>query len=266
MKDADSRTAPDRAEHGSGRTAPVLGDSAPASRLADGEGLLLLHGAGARSLVWQHQMLAFPRAEAPDLPGRAGRAPAGVGGYLEALRARLVPGPARVVGGHSLGGAIALAWALRYPEEVSALILVGTGARLRVTPAWLQGIGGGEVDTIEQFGAAWFGPQADQRLREKSLRLLRATPPDVLLADLAAADGFDVMGELASIAAPALVVCGADDRLTPPKYSRYLHEQIRGSALVIAEGAGHMVMLEQPEATNQAFRDFLRRLDTEAAP
>jgi pimeloyl-ACP methyl ester carboxylesterase len=238
----------------------------PASRLADGEGLLLLHGAGARGLVWQQQVLAFPRAQAPDLPGRAGRAPAGVDGYLEALRAGLTPGPARVVGGHSLGGAIAMAWAIRYPEEVRALILVGTGARLRVTPAWLEGIRSGNADIVGQFGAAWFGPQADQRLREKSLRLLRATPPDVLLADLAAADGFDVMGELARIAAPALVVCGADDRLTPPKYSRYLHEQIRGSHLVVVEGAGHMVMLEQPQATNQALRDFLVRLDVGVGP
>lgn len=235
-----------------------------ALRLADGEGLLLLHGAGARSLVWQQQVLAFPRAQAPDLPGRAGRAPAGVDGYLEALRANLAPGLARVVCGHSLGGAIALAWALRYPEEVRALILMATGARLRVTPAWLEGIRRGAIDAVEQFGAAWFGPQADPRLREKSLRLLGATPPDVLLADLAAADGFDVMGELARIAAPTLIVCGADDRLTPPKYSQYLHERIRGSALVIVEGAGHMVMLEQPEATNQALRDFLLRL--EAAP
>jgi pimeloyl-ACP methyl ester carboxylesterase len=63
---------------------------------------------------------------------------------------------------------------------------------------------------------------------------------------------------------PALVVCGADDRLTPPRYSRYLHEQIRGSRLVMVEGAGHMVMLEQPQATNQALRDFLLRLDVGA--
>ncbi|MDR7520486.1 MAG: alpha/beta hydrolase [Armatimonadota bacterium] len=235
--------------------------------LVDGQGLLFLHGAGGSRLVWQHQVLAFPRAQAADLPGRAGDPPEGVDGYLEALRASL--GVARhgrggVVAGHSLGGAMALRWALRYPEEVFALILVGTGARLRVTPALLEGIRNGRAEAVEAFGAMWFAPQAPARLEEKALALLRSVPLATLLADLEAADRFDVMEEVGRIRQPTLVLCGSDDRLTPVRYSRYLHEQIPGSELVIVEGAGHIVMLEQPKATNAAIRTFLRRLDREA--
>lgn len=236
------------------------------SALTNGDGLLFLHGAGGRGLVWQHQALAFPRARTPDLPGRAGGAPSGVDGYLDAIRAaletdaRASAGP-RILAGHSLGSAIALRWALRYPGEVRGLLLIGAGARTRVNPAWLAGIERRDTSVIEEFGSWWFGPNAEARLREKSLALLRATPPDVLLADLRAADGFDVMADLSRIAAPTLVICGAEDRLTPVKFSRFLHEQIRNSELVIVADAGHMVMLEQPTVTNAAIARFLARLD-----
>jgi pimeloyl-ACP methyl ester carboxylesterase len=230
------------------------------SALVLGDGLLFLHGAGGRGLVWQHQMLAFPRSRAPDLPGRAGAPPEGVDGYLEAIRGALPPAR-RVVAGHSLGAAIALRWALVYPGEVSGLILIGAGARMRVNPAWLDGVARGEASAVEEFGSCWFGPDADARLREKSLALLRATPPAVLLADLRAADGFDAMAAVDRLELPTLILCGAADRLTPVKFSRYLHDHIRGSALEIVDGAGHMVMLEQPQATNTAIRAFLQRLN-----
>jgi pimeloyl-ACP methyl ester carboxylesterase len=244
------------------------------SALSHGEGLLFLHGAGGSRFVWQHQALAFPRARILDLPGRAGGAPSGVDGYLDAIRASLkldIRGPAapHVVAGHSLGSAIALQWALRYPDEVRGLILVGAGAKMRVNPAWLAGIAAGEREAIEEFGAWWFGPAAQPRLREKSLALLRATPPEVLLADLRAADAFDVMADLGRVAVPTLIICGADDRLTPVKFSRYLHEQIRDADLVVVDDAGHMVMLEQPGVVTAAIAQFLARLErtgTEGAP
>jgi pimeloyl-ACP methyl ester carboxylesterase len=50
---------------------------------------------------------------------------------------------------------------------------------------------------------------------------------------------------------------GKDDLLTPPTYSEYLHKEIKGSDLVIVEDAGHMVMIEQPDAVNHAIEDFV---------
>ncbi|MDR7455761.1 MAG: alpha/beta hydrolase [Armatimonadota bacterium] len=227
--------------------------------LADGEGLVFLHGAGGTPLVWQPQLLAFPRARAPELPGRAGGAPEGVDGYLDALRAALPPA-ARVVAGHSLGGAIALRWALRFPEEVRGLIVLGASGKMRVTPAWLDGIARGDPEAVEAFGACWFGPSADVRLREKSLALLRATPREVLLADLRAADAFDVREELGRVCAPALVIVGAADRLVPVERARALSDALPAAELVVIEGAGHMVMLERPRETTAAIRVWLARL------
>ncbi|MDR7418152.1 MAG: alpha/beta hydrolase [Armatimonadota bacterium] len=224
------------------------------------DALLCIHGAGGRGLVWQHQALAFPRARTPDLAGRAGGAPDRVDVHVETLR-RAFPGGPWVLVGHSLGSAIALLWALEHPDDVRGLVLVGAGAKMRVNPVWLEGLARRDRAALEEFGAAWFGPTAGARLRDKSLALLRATPPDVLLADLHAADRFDVTDRLDRLAVPTLVLCGADDRLTPPKFSRYLHERIAGSVLEIVPDAGHMVMLEQPHTVNAAIRRFLRRLN-----
>ncbi len=240
------------------------------TRVASGEGLLFLHGAGGRGLVWQQQLLAFPRAAGPDLPGRAGSRPAGAGArwgvnrYLAAVRALVGPSPApRIVAGHSLGGAIALLWALAAPAEIRALILIGTGAGLRLPPELLEEIRRDVERGLAQLVAQWFAPQTDSRLKEKSLALLREMAPEVLLAELEAVGAFDVTADLNRLTLPALVLCGADDRITPVASSRDLHERIRGSDLVIVEGAGHMVMLEQPRATNTAIRAFLERLDAE---
>ncbi len=243
------------------------------SKASLGDGLLLLHGAGGRALAWQNQLLAFPRARAQDLPGRAGETPTSVEGFLGALRAACGAGAApqtaracgapapHILAGHSLGGAIALRWALSYPGEVRALVLMCTGARLRVAPQILEGIRAADPAAIEQFGAMWLGANPPPRLRKKSLALLHAAPPAVLAADLEAADGFDVMAELDRLRLPVLVICGAEDRLTPVKYGRYLHERIAGSELVVIERAGHMVMLEQPGEVNRAMRTFLEAED-----
>jgi pimeloyl-ACP methyl ester carboxylesterase len=57
---------------------------------------------------------------------------------------------------------------------------------------------------------------------------------------------------------PTLVLCGTDDSLTPQKYSLYLNKAVQGSELLLIEGAGHMVMMENPEAVGRAIREFIR--------
>ena len=62
------------------------------------------------------------------------------------------------------------------------------------------------------------------------------------------------------IALPTLILCSDADRMTPARFSQYLHEQIAGSQLVVVSGAGHMVMLEQPAAVAEAVAYFLTSL------
>ena len=81
--------------------------------------------------------------------------------------------------------------------------------------------------------------------------------PQTLYDDFAAGDALDIMDRAGQIPVPALVICGLEDRLTPPKYSSYLAENIIGAALRWIEGAGHMVMVEKPEHVAKAVQAAL---------
>jgi len=68
------------------------------------------------------------------------------------------------------------------------------------------------------------------------------------------------MDHLDRIRTPVLIISGADDQLTPPKYSDYLERNIAGSRLVRIADAGHLVPVEKPEAVNQALLSFMETL------
>lgn len=162
-----------------------------------------------------------------------------------------------VVAGHSMGGAIALEMALSRTGALAGLILVGTGARLRVLPSALEKMARGERD--ETLLEMAYAPGAPPELRQRGRVEFRSVPIQVLYRDYSACDRFDRMQEVASLRLPALIVVGAQDALTPTRYSQYLVDRLGGTLRVIP-GAGHMVMLEKPAEVNQAMGDFLKSL------
>lgn len=228
--------------------------------------VVLVHGAGGTALHWPPQVRRLPgyRVCAVDLPGH-GRSE-GIGEQSIAAYARrlIAWADAFALGkavwvGHSMGGAIVQHLALHYPDRVLALGLVGTGARLRVNPLILEGLAQEEgfpatVETIVKWS---FAPQTDERLRELAAQRMAETRPSVLHGDFLACDRFDVSDQVSTIACPTLVICGAEDKMTPPRYAEHLAQQIPQARLVIIPQAGHMVMLEQPEAVAQTLRSFL---------
>ncbi|HEY57099.1 MAG TPA: alpha/beta hydrolase [Anaerolineae bacterium] len=228
--------------------------------------VVLVHGAGGTALHWPPQVrrLLGYRVCAVDLPGH-GRSE-GVGEQSIAAYARRLIAWAdglalskAVWVGHSMGGAIVQHLALHYPDRVLALGLVGTGARLRVNPLILEGTAQAEAfrTTVETIVKWSFAPQTDARLRQLAAQRMAETRPSVLHGDFLACDRFDVREQVSAIACPTLVLCGAEDKMTPPRYAEYLAQQIPQSRLVVIPEAGHMVMLEQPEAVAQALRGFL---------
>ncbi|MBM3122848.1 MAG: alpha/beta hydrolase, partial [Chloroflexi bacterium] len=183
-------------------------------------------------------------------------------GYRQAIVEwmRALDLPPAVVVGHSMGGALALSLALDAPERTAGIVLVGSGARLRVHPLLLEAAasGGLPTETLATLVSWWYSPNAPPRLQELAMRVLAATNMAVLHADLSACDGFDVMQRLGTIERPALVVVGEDDGMTPVKYARFLSENLPGARLEIIPAAGHMVMLEQPAAVERVLSDWLR--------
>lgn len=231
--------------------------------------VVLIHGAGGTALHWPPKIRRLPgyRVYAVDLPGHGrseGVGEQSISGYAERLvRWADEVGLARAVWvGHSMGGAIAQQLALSHPDRVVALGLVGTGARLRVHPLILEGTAKEATfpSTVETIVAWSFAPQTDQGLKTLAARRMAETRPAVLYGDFLACDRFDIRDQLSAITCPTLVICGAEDRMTPPRYAAFLAEHIPNAELVIIPEAGHMVMLERPEEVAQALLAFLERL------
>jgi pimeloyl-ACP methyl ester carboxylesterase len=228
--------------------------------------LVLVHGAGGTLTHWPPQVRRLPRTAvyALDLPGHGKSAGPGyttVEAYADVV-ARFIEAlglPPAVLAGHSMGGAIVQDVALRYPDKVAGLALIATGARLKVAPLILDGLYGAFDETVTQIAGFVYSPRVDPEERAAYLAHLQGTDPALLHGDFAACNAFDARPRLAAITQPALIICGTEDRMTPPKFSRYLHELLPDSELHLIEDAGHMVMLERPDAVADLIQDFLER-------
>jgi pimeloyl-ACP methyl ester carboxylesterase len=228
--------------------------------------VVFIHGAGGTHQHWLYQVrdLSPSPTYAVDLPGHGRSEGIGrdsVSAYGDWIVAFLTAAGLQqaMLVGHSMGGGIAMDVALRYPERVAGLGLVATGARLRVAPAILEGIRQDKEAAVRLIAEWAYGPEVPAVMVRLGQRQIGETPAEVLYGDYAACDAFDVMGRLGEIAAPTLVVCGTKDRMTPQKYAVYLRDQIAGATLHLVEGAGHMVMVEKPEAVGSTISRFLER-------
>ncbi len=230
--------------------------------------MVFIHGSAASHLVWGLQLRALgaiAHAVAIDLPGHGRSDPPGrntINEYCDVVLNLLdaLQFDRAVIIGHSLGGAIAQMLALAHPERVAGLGLVGTGARLRVLPAILDGVLN-DFDNIAELVVDYsYALGLDTSLRARALADLRACPAQVAHGDFSACNNFDIIARVSEIRAPTLVVVGKDDRLTPVKYAEFLASKIPGARLAIVEGAGHSVMIEQADAVNRALINFVSNL------
>lgn len=236
-----------------------------AARGVNGAPLVFIHGAGDSHLVWNGQLAALSkmaRTLAVDLPGHGrstGSGRTSVNEYALVIREFLdaLNISRAVIIGVSMGGAIAQTCALTFPERVIGLGLVGTGAKLRVAPLFVNGFQDDFEATAHLLVENYFAPDAPAERQAKSLRQILSTGSAVTAGDYAACDAFNVIGRLGEIQAPTLVVCGTADRMTPPKYSEFLASQIPHAELMLIQGAGHMLMLEKPDELNALLREWI---------
>ena len=230
--------------------------------------IIFVHGAGGNAFAWQNQRRGLDRGVntiCVDLPGHgqsSGPNCTSIAAYshwlLHFIDSLGLTGV--IAAGHSMGGGVILEAAIEYPEMLEALILVGSGARLRVSSEIFQSLETDFKTTAEQLLRRCYGPGSSEKLIKWGLEHLLSELPEVVLADFRACDDFDRMDDIAQIKTPALVVCGSEDSMTPAKYSQYLAGKLQRASLRIVDQAGHMAMVEKPFEVNASILKFLATL------
>ncbi len=224
--------------------------------------IVFIHGAGGCGDLWHYQARHFRDCDAVTMPGHPHGAPcASIDEYREWLRGHITGNKYGkvVLAGQSMGGAVALSYALAHPADVSGLVLIGTGARLRVNPGFLN-----TLSDNAHRPPSWFREiimtmygGVDAAIRDMVLDKVCTFPIRTHLNDFLCCDRFDIMERIPEIALPVLLICGERDIMTPVKYSQYLADRTPRSRIVIIPGAGHMVFLEKPDEVNREIDAFI---------
>jgi pimeloyl-ACP methyl ester carboxylesterase len=224
--------------------------------------LILLHGSGGDSSVWEEQLRENIPVIAPDLPGHgrsdgplrtsAQEYAAWLDSFIRALDIKIF-----FLAGHSLGGAIAQEFGRAFPRSAAGLILAGTGTHAIIAPEYLHMLRQNFSAAVKASCLTAYASGAADAVYVQGSEMLTRNGPDALYSDLQAYKAFDSRPWAATLSLPVLVLCGSDDRITPPADSEELIRLMPQALLKIIPGAGHMVMMEAPGEFNKAVKAFI---------
>ena len=185
---------------------------------------------------------------------------------LHALFYELGFAPAAIVG-FSFGGMVAQTFALKYPDDVSALVPCACPstlqreardlARSRGDDASKQGMAAVLEATLDR----WFTPQfrASGKAAAAQARLLSDNVENWAQAWYAMA-AIDTLPRLHAIRAPTLCIAGELDKSSPPVVVKTIADAIPGAHYIVLSGAPHMLFIEYPEETARHIIEFLRTI------
>jgi pimeloyl-ACP methyl ester carboxylesterase len=237
--------------------------------------VVFIHGSGMDHTVWTLQTRYFAHhgraVLALDLPGHgrsAGPALPSIEDLADwVLRVLAAAGFARAaLVGHSMGALVALEAAARVSDRVWALGLIGIGERMPVHPDLLNAAAANDHDAIDLVAAWGFGRPAHLGgarapgtwMLGSGIRLLERAAPGVLGTDLAACNAYQgALGAAAKLRCPVLLLSGDADRMTPASGAVALAKKIADARTLVLPGAGHMMMVEQPDATLNALAEIV---------
>lgn len=244
----------------------------------DGAAVLVLHAFPLNSGMWEPQIEALGdryRIIAPDLKGfGASSAPEDPSEYSMDAYADEVKGLLDHLGldrvvlvGLSMGGYVAFAFWRRHRNAVEALVLADTRAEAdppegveKRTNQQQTVVEQGIAPLVEVLPGALLG-ETTRNKKEDVVRRAKALMDNPGAGYVGALEAMkqrpDSTGDLAAISVSTLILVGEEDTLTPPEFSRKMHEHIGGSRLVVIPEAGHISNMETPDAFSGALAEFL---------
>ncbi len=228
--------------------------------------VILIHEAGSHHLIWPAAIRRLPGRNviALDLPGHGRSDGVGcqsVSDYTAAVTEFLaVQGIYQAVfAGYGLGGAIALQLALDFPQHVIGIGVISAGANFNLPAEMLAYLCG--PATVP----AGIQMLRDRLVREsplapvvgEGLKMLTAARSSVVYNDWHACSTFDLSAAIGRINVPAYVACGSQDRLVTLNQAKLLAAGLPMARMDVIHGAGHLLLLEKPEALTAGLSRFL---------
>jgi pimeloyl-ACP methyl ester carboxylesterase len=238
--------------------------------------LVFIHGFPFDRSMWIEQLKGLAKVRtcvAVDLRGHGLSSDPSPGDYTMDVFADDVVATLDSIGadqadvcGLSMGGYVAFALWRRHPDRVRSLILIDTKAEADGNEAKVARektadmVAAEGMDALhEQLAEKLLGSSPSEDVRDHLRRMFMDTPPEVAAADaLAMRDRADSTGDLANIDVPVLWLHGEEDQLMPLDGARASAEKIPGARFVSIPKGGHLAPRENPDAVNEAIRDFLK--------
>jgi pimeloyl-ACP methyl ester carboxylesterase len=249
-----------------------------------GSPLVLISGLGYPAWEWhkmapllaeKFQVITFDnrgvgQSDKPAGPYTASMLAADVAGLLDALGVDKA-----VILGHSMGGFIAQAFALEYPQRISKLILCSTNFggphHVPISADAMAVFSDVTSDPVTRFknglvvSTAPGFAEAHPEIIQEWLEWRLANPVDVAGYQSQMAIGLGLLPEAASfehklpqISVPTLILFGAHDKVVPPANADLMASKIQGSQVVILPGAGHFFPIEVPAQAAEAVIQFAK--------
>lgn len=229
--------------------------------------MILVHGAGLNAMSWRSQTSFFAESVAVDLPGHgdsteeASKTVSGYAHWLEQRIRKMTAGPVTLVG-HSMGSLVVLETAARNPDFVDRLVLIATAATMPVHRDLLQKAIDHDAEAAAMVMKWSLRDQGFGRpkpwVEEVRQTFVASAENGVLAQDLEACAAYEEAVEFAAgVRCPALLILGERDVMTKPAAAQPLAAALPDARIVMIEGAGHMLPLENANEVNDAITLFL---------